>query len=409
MISAQVLEEHARVLADAIAFPPIGDCGDYGPDSRRWNGQSLSEGAAGIAILHALRAHTGHAGWDRVSAWLARAVRDEISVGDGAGLWHGAPAVAFALLNAAPPGDGERLLADLDTAIDPMIRSRLQAVHARIEQARRPLPGEFDLVRGLTGLGVYLLRRDPRSVRLREILTYLVRLTAPIPASDPAGASVPGWWTCHMPVGKPAESFRDGHADNGIAHGIGGPLALLALAARGGVLVDGQLDAIRRICSWLDQWRHEGTAGPWWPERVTLRELQAGRSRFDGPARPSWCYGTPGIARAQQLAALALCDQDSQRRAEGALLRCVSDPAQLARLTCPSLCHGWAGVLATYWFAAADAPALGDRLPSLVDAFLAADTSAPEGLINGSAGAALILHTIATGTAGGWPTSLLIN
>jgi hypothetical protein len=403
------LDELACRLADDLAFPPPYTRSGYGPDSPRWNGQSLSDGAAGIVLLHGLRSRTGHADWDRVRAWLARAVRDDLSAGDGAGLWHGAPAVAFALLAAAPPGEGEQLLERLDTAVDHMIRRRLDAAHARIDSARRPSPGEFDLVRGLTGLGAYLLRRRPGSPLLREILGYLVRLAEPLQADDPAGSIVPGWWTHHLPAGKPAERLRDGHADNGMAHGIAGPLALLSLVARAGIIADGQIGAIRRMCSWMDEWRHEGAAGPWWPERVTLAEIYAGRSRFDGPARPSWCYGTPGIARAQQLAALALGDLDRQRRAEDALLQCVSDPVQLGGLSCVSLCHGWAGVLATCWFAAAEAAALHAKLRELVEAFPSADDRGGPGLINGSAGAALVLHTLATGTAGAWPAILLIN
>ncbi|MGH8910153.1 MAG: lanthionine synthetase LanC family protein [Egibacteraceae bacterium] len=44
-----------------------------------------------------------------------------------------------------------------------------------------------------------------------------------------------------------------------------------------------------------------------------------------GPQRPSWCYGTPGLTRAQQLAALALGDRQRQRQAENALAGCITD------------------------------------------------------------------------------------
>ncbi|GAB3474622.1 hypothetical protein GCM10027440_05300 [Nocardiopsis coralliicola] len=74
-----------------------------------------------------------------------------------------------------------------------------------------------------------------------------------------------------------------------------------------------------------------------------------------GPRRPSWCYGTPGITRALQLAGLALGDPHRQEHAETTLYRCLSDPAQTAQLVDPPVCHGWAGVLATTWHAAADA------------------------------------------------------
>lgn len=48
-----------------------------------------------------------------------------------------------------------------------------------------------------------------------------------------------------------------------------------------------------------------------------------------------------------------------------ALAWCVADPVQLDRIIDPALCHGWAGVLATVWCAAADArsPDLRGHLP----------------------------------------------
>lgn len=47
-----------------------------------------------------------------------------------------------------------------------------------------------------------------------------------------------------------------GHAKSGMAHGIGGPLALLAFTATRGISVPGHFHAIGRIRAWLDHWRH---------------------------------------------------------------------------------------------------------------------------------------------------------
>jgi hypothetical protein len=114
------------------------------------------------------------------------------------------------------------------------------------------------------------------------------------------------------------------------------------------------------------------------------------------------------------LAGIALRDTDRQRAAEHALDRCLIDPAQLCRITDAALCHGWAGLAATTWCAAVDArfvdltrhlPMLVDRLIDHTDAL----PGRPSGLIDGSAGVALTLHTIATGTADTWPTCLLLT
>lgn len=56
------------------------------------------------------------------------------------------------------------------------------------------------------------------------------------------------------------------------------------------------------------------------------------------PARPSWCYGTPGLARARQLAGLALRDLARQEAAEHALAstRCSTTPMTHRQPECRS-------------------------------------------------------------------------
>jgi lantibiotic biosynthesis protein len=58
-----------------------------------------------------------------------------------------------------------------------MTRRRLHAARDRLDAGARPSPGEYDLVRGLTGLGADLLRCGPDPRLLRHVLRYLVRLT----------------------------------------------------------------------------------------------------------------------------------------------------------------------------------------------------------------------------------------
>ncbi|MEU1710122.1 lanthionine synthetase LanC family protein [Streptomyces sp. NPDC005706] len=160
---------------------------------------------------------------------------------------------------------------------------------------------------------------------------------------------MPGWWVGHAPAGNPATT-PGGHANAGLAHDITGPLALLALAQRRGIIVEGQELAMARILRWLDGIQHSDHHGTRWPRWIST----AGPASTHGQA-PSWCYGTPGIVRAQQLAALALADEDRQRRAERALLSCLADRQQLAQLKDRSLCHGVGGLIRTVQRVAADA------------------------------------------------------
>ncbi|PIM71228.1 lanthionine synthetase [Streptomyces sp. JV178] len=385
------------------------------PTGRGWRTQSLSRGEAGVALLHIERAHRGEGGWQTAHSWVTAATGDGVSAADDANLLFGAPALAFVL--HAADADGTVRYGPARTAVDTSVialtHRRVDLAHARIDRGELPAFGEYDLLHGLTGLGVHLLQHAAGNDALERVLTYLVRLTHPLRADD---ETLPGWWVFHDPQLKQSDAFPGGHSNFGIAHGIAGPLAFLAQARRRGITVDGHDEALHRISSWLDTWRQDADSGPWWPQWITRDQMRTGRPGQLGPLRPSWCYGTPGLARAQQLAAIATRDIARQQRAEHALARCLSDPDQLNRITDNSLCHGWAGLYQTVWRTGRDActpevrahvPAIADRLIQQCRTGLGDDI----GFLEGNAGLALALHTAAHSTppVSGWESCLLIN
>jgi hypothetical protein len=415
----------AQAVAEAIAGRLASPSDVHEPAlPQGWWPQSLAHGAAGIALLHIQRARAGLAPWQPAHDWLSRAAGGEVISGAGSHLFYGAPALAFALHTATDrPGRYARALDHLDGHITYMTHRRLDAAHARIDRGELPALAEFDAIRGLAGIGAYLLARDPHGGLLRAVLACLVRLTEPV--SD-RGEALPGWWTNLAPSGQPSPRFPGGHANNGMAHGAGGVLALLSLAARRGAAVDGQAEAISRICAWLDQWRQDSATGPWWPYWITRTQLRDGRAGRAAPGRPSWCYGTAGLARAQQLAALATGDIARQRMIEHALTSALTDPAQLAATTDLSLCHGYAGLLHIAGHASAEASGpgmdaclpllLGQIIPDGADPGAVAESllrppAGDPGLLEGAAGIALALHTVQAGPApgSGWDSCLLVN
>jgi lantibiotic biosynthesis protein len=407
-----VTPAHAAEAADYIAerlaepIPP--------PPDEPWTAHSLAKGAAGIALLHIERAHLGYGTWRRAHSWITTAAAGEVSAAENTGLHLGAPAVAF-MLHAANAGSAryQDALTAMDSHITDLASRRTAAAMARIHRGERPDFHEYDALFGLTGIGAYLLHRDPNGSALGGILDYLVALTEPLRAD---GRTLPGWWVAHGPRRETSDLFPHGHGNLGAAHGIGGPLALLARALRRGITVDGHLEAIGTISAWLDTWRQDGEGGPWWPEYITLRDLQNRRTSQPGPTRPSWCYGAVGIARAGQAAAIATHDEGRQHDFEDALVACLTDPAQLQQVTDTSLCHGWAGIYQTAWRAARDArtPALRAVLPPLSRALvrhaLPASPAGP-GLLEGEAGVALAITTAAQDAAptSGWDACLLID
>ncbi|NYH77185.1 hypothetical protein FHR84_000499 [Actinopolyspora biskrensis] len=396
------VDELAEPLSDPHTLYPHGGVGRTRP-------QSLLGGAVGLALLHLERARSGRGSWDTARAWLTAAAREEVSTGRNATLFYGAPALGFLTRSVADdPRRCPPVLAALDSKTVELTRARLTLAHARLDRGQRPLLAEFDLFRGLAGLGAYHLRHHRRHAITRAVLNYLVRLTEPLPSTSDG---LPGWWTEVSPNGEITADFPGGHGNIGLSHGIAAPLALLSLALLRGVAVDGQRDALERICSWLDTWQQPG---PWWPGVISRANVETGQIDPSQRQAPRWCYGTAGLARALQLAGIATGDTARQRTAEAAMLGLLRDPDQLDRVTDTGLCHGLAGIGQTAWRMAADADTgeITGELPHLCQRLLARLSPPPSDpeFLDGSAGIALALHTLGThqDPHTGWDACLLL-
>ncbi|CAM5639243.1 Lanthionine synthetase OS=Streptomyces microflavus OX=1919 GN=Smic_07050 PE=4 SV=1 [Streptomyces microflavus] len=260
-----------------------------------------------------------------------------------------------------------------------------------------PHLAEWDLIRGLTGLAALLLSRQPPAPRLPDVLACLVALAHPTRGS---GRLLPGWWSALGPDGK---EMPGGHGNNGMAHGIAGPLAVLSpRPAR----------RSNRPRSGRSRRHDRNLARPARHPLLVHRSPPGCRAppAPPEPARQSWCYGQPGIARAQQLAALALGDPARRRTAEDTVETILTDPLRLARITDATLCHGWAGLLTLTRAVAADSPAPARFNPIIQDLHRQLATSwehlPKTGFMEGRAGAQLALHTTDTT---GWSRALLLT
>ncbi|WDQ02217.1 lanthionine synthetase C family protein [Micromonospora chalcea] len=389
----------ARLASPSIVGPS--------PDGRT-RPQSLAGGAAGIALLHIERAVSGHGDEATAHHWIRAAANEPVSIGRNSDPFHGAPALAFMLHTAHPLGGYHRARASLNDATITLTRQRLAAAHARIDR-REPLTMyEFDLVHGLTGLGLYHLHAHPDHPVSHDLASYLTRITEPVGDN----AAQPPWWLPSGLGGTPDPDFPHGHGNIGMAHGISAVIALLAYAILHGHDTPAARNALAALCDWTDHHRHDDPAGSWWPGYVTPDTTPRRH-------RPSWCYGTPGIARAQQLGGLALHDEARQQQAENAMLAVLRDTTQRDRLPEIGLCHGKAGLVQSACRIAATSTdpqrsaQLTAELPGLAAELasqLAADTQRSAELMDGTAGAALALHTAATGTsATSWDAFLALT
>ncbi|MCO1660985.1 lanthionine synthetase C family protein [Pseudonocardia humida] len=384
---------------------------------------SLAQGAAGIALLHAELASADGGADAHAQAAAAHLSAAAEAVRSGAvlppGLFEGP--VAFAFAATRTPELAERFrseLAVVDRRIDARLPIRLRPELRRIGAS---LPGAtfdaYDVVAGVTGVGRYLLDRDHEpSAGLISVLEYLTALTRPLTGPT---YQLPGWWVAHARrrVAFDEPDDGEGHANLGLAHGVCGPLALLALAWRAGVRVPEQDLAITRIVDWLLARRVPDGQGRCWPGALSRSDLESGRAAPPS-ARPGWCYGAPGTARAIQLAGMAL------HRPEWTAVAVSSTRELLADAVVgdeeDGLCHGRAGILHLTGLVGADAgdrwilertATVATRIVERYDPRRPSGFATDAGLLRGAAGIALALHAYARGSrpVTGWDAALLVS
>ncbi len=287
-------------------------------------------------------------------------------------------------------------------------------------------PESYDAVYGFAGIGRYLLRAaedNPEAAAvLRELLTTLVRWSRKPPPE--------GFWT---PPGK-ARAFEledlpeklYGYLTLGLAHGIPGPLALLALAHEARVGVDGLHDAAQALVTELQSAMR---VTPWGPDVPYHRFLATDLAPQASLSRAAWCYGNPGVARAVQLAARAFGEAEWFRLADSLMISALTRPEEFRQVISPTFCHGEAGLvqLLARFLSDRSEPeprleqALASRVSRLIESF---DENAPfgyrnlergeaptdsPGLLSGAAGVALTLLSLTDPADADWDEVLLVS
>ncbi|HEY6988595.1 MAG TPA: lanthionine synthetase C family protein [Bryobacteraceae bacterium] len=312
------------------------------PLSIHWTPHSLAQGHAGLALLYShLDACRPNENWDRIGhEYLLLAAQDAARYSDlHISLFAGLTGVAFAAWRLSRGGTRYRRLLDtLDNAIAPRAVLAAQRLHSRHGVS----VSEFDAISGLTGIGAYLLCRRDNPV-LTEALLAVVKslLDLCLDKTIP-----PRWFTpCHL-LGDEAlrDVYPDGCLNLGLAHGIPGPLAFLALAHREAIEVPGLRDGIRHIADWIAAHSCDDEWGINWPTSVRLNGIS--EAAPEKPSRCAWCYGSPGIARAMWLAGEALDCEHYRALAVSALEAVFRRPSSTRQIDSPTFCHGMAGLLA---------------------------------------------------------------
>ncbi|MBB5937228.1 lanthionine synthetase LanC family protein [Streptomyces zagrosensis] len=354
---------------------------------------TLCYGLAGTALLHACLAEaepgstaTATAHWDAAARHLGTAPADGIYTGPGA--------LAASLIIGTgylPPHDPHHALLPRATTWLAARAIALADHHHRRAAHQQATPWAiYDVIKGLTGIGRVLLAAHHRGHHhqaqpgLHAALTALTHLTL-----TPQGQR-PGWW---LPAELHPSTVRapaSGAATTGLAHGIAGPLALLATAHPAGHTVAGQVEAVHTAAQWLLTWRSPNLT---WPPHISGDALARDEQPAGTPRgrTTAWCYGVPGITTALATAHQALAKPELHQTAHAAMRALAERPAIHWDTEGSALCHGTAGVLQCA--RRLPCPAVTDRAaPTTVDAPPRRRTP---GFLTGRTGTALALADLA--------------
>ena len=198
-------------------------------------------------------------------------------------------------------------------------------------------PGHFDLISGLVGVGVYLLRRMPRASAQRNLHTLVHRLGEMAePTTDGlAWRSRPAFLPRIAPIIERLERYPDGYFDLGLAHGAAGVLVFLAAATEAG-----ERDAAPLLeagTQWLRRQRRTDSSRGSYPLMFVPGQPEEG-------SRSAWCYGDTSVAVALVAAGRVLGDDSAVDEAVEIAARAAELPARTAGIVDACLCHGSAGL-----------------------------------------------------------------
>ena len=311
---AAALEPAARRAAETDSRPAGGNA-------------SLASGSAGRALLYAYLAlaRPGHGYSDVAMACLDHATEALAASALPPGLYNGFAGLGWTEEHLAgrlfeSDDDEAAVASEIDAAILGLLR----------QEAWR---GEYDLISGLTGLGVYALERLPRPPA-REMLELWVVQMARLAQDHPAGAA---WWTPpqRLPADQRAASPH-GYYNLGVAHGAPAVIAVLAATSAAGISTEPARPLLDRAVAWLLAQEQSGVGScfsTWVGEGIAPRA-----------SRLAWCYGDLGVAAALLLAARCVAQPDWEREAVRVARLAARRPEASAGVLDTGLCHGAAGL-----------------------------------------------------------------
>jgi len=343
-------------------------------------------------------------------AALARAIAG-LARGRSPALFGGVAGTAWLVAHAASGDAADSLCAGIDTELLARLAS---------------WSGDYDLIEGLVGLGVYALERgEPGHSLAVGVLDQLARSARPR-SGGLAWHTAPGLLPPQQRAVAP-----DGYWDLGLAHGNPGVIAVLARMIASGVavelageLLDGAVTALLASEPATANGRYPGWHAGGHDERAAPEPADENRARL------AWCYNDLGVSLALMSAAQATSNPGWYSEALVLARACTARSEAQAAVLDSFVCHGAFGAAhlfnrlrhatgddafasaAEHWLARGlemrtDRPLAGFARRLVRDG---SERWSPDAsLLNGASGIALVLHSMITDVEPGWDRLLLAD
>lgn len=312
-------------------------------------GFAIGGGTAGQALFHGYLAQAGvgeaERQAERSEQLLDQAIESLATVPMRPALYAGFTGVAWAAehLGRLLGGEAEDDVyeddvyeGDVDEGDEDMNGEIDEALLTALE--RSSWAGDYDLISGLVGFGVYALERIPRPSAVRCLEAIVDRLDE---TAERNGQEVTWFTPPEMLPPISREQTPLGCYNVGVAHGVPGVLPLLADACRLGIREEKARPLLEGAVRWLlsqHLWEHRGACYPSW----------IGPGLEPRPSRLAWCYGDPGIAATLLYAARILGVEEWESAALTIAAHAASAEPEIAGVRDAGLCHGAFGLAHLY-------------------------------------------------------------
>lgn len=201
-----------------------------------------------------------------------------------------------------------------------------------------PWNGDYDLISGLVGFGVYALERVGRPSARRCLEAIVDRLHE---TAERSGDGITWFTPPELLPPLKRERHPRGYYDLGVAHGVCGTIALLADAYRLGIRPEKARPLLEGAVRWLLSHRLSPRPGACYPAFVSPGVQPS-------PTRLAWCYGDPGVAATLLYAARAAGVEEWEHAALDIARHAAAAAPEDSGVQDAGLCHGAFGLAHLY-------------------------------------------------------------